>query len=223
MKAKIFQATLERMRSRLNWVIVPIPFDAAKAWGNRGQIRVRGDINGFEFRTSLFPDGRGGHYLLVNRNMQKTGKVRAGQVARFRMEPDRAERTVSLPSELEKIFAQNRSLKRWFERLNFSAQSEICKWVCAVKGGESRVRRAEQIAERMLATMEAERELPPILKIAFANNPHAAAGWNKMSVSRRRGHLLGIFGYKSPESRNKRLAKAIEDAVRVADTGSSTR
>jgi len=79
--AKSFQAVLERMRSRLNWVIVHIPFDVAKLWGKRGQIRVRGEINGFALHTSLFPGGRGGHYLLVNRKMQAGGKAVAGQLA----------------------------------------------------------------------------------------------------------------------------------------------
>jgi hypothetical protein len=37
-----------------------------------------------------------------------------------------------------------------------------------------------------------------------------------MSLSRRRGHLLGIFGYRNPEARARRIAKAIEDAMSLA-------
>jgi len=44
--AKRFEARLERMRSRLNWVIIHAPFDAAQVWGLRGQIKVKGEING---------------------------------------------------------------------------------------------------------------------------------------------------------------------------------
>jgi hypothetical protein len=32
----------------------------------------------------------------------------------------------------------------------------------------------------------------------------------------RRGHLLGIFYYQSPESRQKRAQKAIEEALKIA-------
>ncbi len=53
--AKRFEARLERLRSRLNWVVIRVPFDAAGVWGLRGQIKVKGEINGFAFRTSLFP------------------------------------------------------------------------------------------------------------------------------------------------------------------------
>ena len=62
---KSFQAELERGYSRLNWVIVRIPFDVVRVWGARGLLKVRGEINGFEFRTSLFPTGQGRHVLLV--------------------------------------------------------------------------------------------------------------------------------------------------------------
>jgi len=214
---KSFAATLERMRSRLNWVIVRLPFDAAKVWGLRGQIRVRGDINGFGFRTSLFPNGEGGHFLLVNKRMQKGALAAAGSVVRIRMERDDTEREVSVPSELKRIFAEDRQLSRWHDKLNPSTRNDIAKWVTDPKSGAARVRRAEQIAERMLSVMEAEQELPPVLRVAFARNPGAKQGWDAMSAARRRGHLFGIFYYRNPEGQAKRIGKMMEDANTVAD------
>src|SRR5262249_54808556 len=70
---KSFTATLERGAGALKWVIIHVPFDIGKAWGVRGQLRVKGEINGFAFRTSLFPDGDGGHYMCVNKTMQTGG------------------------------------------------------------------------------------------------------------------------------------------------------
>ena len=61
------------------------------------------------------------------------------------------------------------------------------------------IRRAEQMAERMMLAMDGERELPPILQVAFRRQPKALAGWNAMTPAQRRGHLLGIFYYQSPE------------------------
>ena len=80
--AKEFKSTLERGHSRLNWVIVRIPFDVGKTWGARGQMKVKGEINGFAFRTSLFPTGKGDHVLLVNKRMQTGARAGAGSVAR---------------------------------------------------------------------------------------------------------------------------------------------
>ncbi len=215
--AKSFRATLERIQSRLGWTIIRIPFDVAKIWGTRGQLRVKGEINGFAFRTSLFPARGGGHILLVNKRMQKGGDVRQDMSAQFRLEPDLEERVAVVPVELKHFFKEDAYLRRWFEKLNYSIRNEVGKWIVQVKSLEARVRRAEQMAERLLATMEAERELPPALQLAFARDGRALQGWQRMSPSRRRGQLLAIFYYRSPEARARRIDKVVQEAAAFAE------
>ena len=215
--ARIFQATLQRIDSPLKWVMVRVPFDAGKLWGKRGQLKVKGEINGFAFRTSLFPDGNGGHRLLVNKQMQRGAKVAPGMAARFRLEPDSEIRVVAVPEDLKRAMSGHRSLRRWFDGLNYSARNEISKWIAQPKSSGARSRRAEQMAERMLATMEAEHELPPVLQIALEQNSLAREGWQLMSRLNRRRHLLGIFYYQTPDARARRIAKMIEEAVQFAE------
>lgn len=215
--AKRFEARLERLRSGLNWIIIRVPFDAAKLWGTRGQIKVKGEINGFGFRTSLFPTREGWHFLLVNKKMQKEARAVEGSVARFQMELDREERTVTIPDELKRLLSEDRSLRRWHDELNHSARNDIAKWITEPKSAAARDRRAEQIAERLLAVMEAERELPPILQVAFARHPRAREGWDGMSASRRRGHLFGIFYYRTPDAQARRIDKMLDDANALAE------
>ena len=212
-----FEARLERMRSRLNWVIIYVPFDAAAVWGLRGQIKVKGEINAFPFRTSLFPTREGRHILLVNKRMQQGARTTEGIVARFQMELDREERTVTMPAELKHILKEDRSLRRWYDGLNHSTRNDIAKWIGEPKSAEARVRRAEQIAERLLAVMEAEQELPPVLQRAFALHPRAREGWDGMSVSRRRGHLFGIFYYRTRDAQARRIDKMLDDATALAE------
>jgi len=218
--AKSFKAVLERMPSNLGWVIVRIPLDVPKIWGTRGSLKVKGEINGFEFRTSLFPTGRGFHYLLVNKRMQAGAGAYPGDTAEFRLEPDTVKREAILPSELERALNEDRSLRKWYDKLSYSMRKWIGDWVAQPKSPGARFRRSEQIAERLFATMEAERVLPPILKAAFARDPRAMVGWQRMTVNQRRGHLLGIFGYRTPEACDRRVAKAIQEALAVAERGS---
>ncbi len=201
----------------LKWTIVRIPFDVAKLWGTRGQVKVKGEINGFAFRTSLLSSGDGHHVLLVNKRMQAGAKARVGTVAQIRLGLDTEERIITVPRELELVLAEDPAMRRWFDKLGYSTRKYLTDTVTAIKGADARVRKAEQVAERLLAAMEAERELPPILRVAFANDPRALKGWKKMSALQRRGHLLGIFYYMSPAARARRVAKAMEDARRRAD------
>jgi uncharacterized protein YdeI (YjbR/CyaY-like superfamily) len=213
--SKSFKATLEILRSGLGWVIARVPFDVAKTWGTR-RPKVKGEINGFPFRTTLFPKRTGGHFVLVNKRMQRGSGTVPGSVAQFRLELDTEVRTVIAPAELKRAMAGERALERWYDALNYSTRKYIADWITDVKSGEARTRRAEQIAERLLSTMEAEQELPPLLRLAFARTPHALEGWQRMSPSQRRGQLLAIFYYRNPEARAQRVAKAVEAAAEYA-------
>ncbi|MGD1096129.1 MAG: YdeI/OmpD-associated family protein [Bryobacteraceae bacterium] len=213
---KSFKAVLERMQSRLNWVIIRIPFDVAKVWGVRGQLKVKGEINSFAFRTSLFPARTGGHILLVNKRMQAGAGTGPGDTARFHLEPDTEERVASVPEELEPVLSEDPALQRWFDGLNYSTLRDISHWITDVKSPEARQRRADQMAERLLAVMEAEQELPPALRLAFAQDVLAQEGWKRMSPAQRRGQLFAIFYYRTPDARARRLAKVIQAAHELA-------
>jgi uncharacterized protein YdeI (YjbR/CyaY-like superfamily) len=212
-RVKRFKAVLERLPSRLNWTIIRLPFDAVRFYGVRGQINVKGTINGFAFRTCLFPVKTGGHFLLVNKKMQKAAGARLSSIAEVCLEPDMERRVAAMPDPLKRIIRSDRSLLRWYhDELNQSTKNDIAKWIDEPKTHQARDRRAHQMAERLMAVMEAEHELPPILQRAFAANPQAREGWEKMSAPRRRAHLFGIFYYSTPESRARRIEKMMAEA-----------
>lgn len=218
---KSFKATLERLRSNLGWIIVWIPFNVHNVWGSRGRLKVRGAINGFAFRTSLFPTRKGEHFLLVNKKMQDGAGRREGSTADFWLEPDLEERIVAVPAEMKRILAEDRSFRAWFDTLNYSIRKWLTDWITQPKSAASRARRAEQVAEQLFSAMEAERELPPAVKLAFTRDPRALEGWNLMSPSHRRGQLIAIFYYRSPDSRARRVEKVVEEAIALAEKKSS--
>jgi len=212
--SKKFRGLLEPY-PKLSWTIVKLPFDIATAWKKRNRLRVKGTVNGFPFRTSLFGSFADGHFLLVNKQMQKGAGATVGGMVEVTVEPDIEERNSSIPPELAKLLKQHSQLRKWYEQLSPSARDDISRTVNGPKSSEARRRRAEQTAERMMLAMEGERELPPILQMQFTRYPQARAGWEAMTPVQRRGHLLGIFYYQSPESREKRARKAIDDALKI--------
>jgi uncharacterized protein YdeI (YjbR/CyaY-like superfamily) len=222
--AKSFTAVLEPDRTRLRWVIARIPFNPIKAWPKRRGMRVRGEISpvksktgGFAFRTSLFPASSGnGHFLLVNKKMQAAAEATAGSQVRIRLEPDMEERMAVTPPELARALKGDRRLPKWFAGMCYSHRKEIGDWVAEPKSADLRLKRAEQMAERLLLTLEGEIEPPPILLAAFLRQPLARQGWEAMTPTQRRNHLLGIFYYQTADARERRAAKAIEEALRVA-------
>ena len=205
-----FRAALQKGDRALGWTVVHVPFAPGDVWTEMIRLRVKGEVNGFAFRTSLFPqEGGGAFYLLVNRAMQEGAGVRLGAEAEFVLEPDLEPRTAELPDELAVLLEEEEGLRSWYEGLTEYTRREIGKWVAGVKSDVARLRRAEQMAERLLATMDAERELPPLIAGALRKNSKAMAGWEKMPLGQRRGHLMGIFYYRTPEAQRKRLEKMV--------------
>jgi uncharacterized protein YdeI (YjbR/CyaY-like superfamily) len=218
---KSFKAVLEPLRNGLGWVIARVPFDVAKAWPERRRLRVRGEIEGFAFRTSLFAASDGqGHFLLVNKKMQAGAKAAVGERVRISLQPDLEERAVETPPELTRALKGDRRLPKWFAGLSDSMRREIGKWVSEPKSAASRQKRADGMAERLLLTLEGEIDTPPILQAAFQRVPLARKGWEAMTPLQRRRQLLSIFYNQSADARERRAGKAVEEALRVAKRGS---
>jgi uncharacterized protein YdeI (YjbR/CyaY-like superfamily) len=214
--AKTFTATLEHLGPGLGWTIARVPFDPREVWAKMIRLRVRGAVNGFAFRTSLFPFRDGGFFVLVNKAMQRGGGAYVGDAAEFKLEADLEAREAELPDELAVLLDDEPGLRAWYEELTEYTRREIGKWVLGVKSDEARMRRAEQMAERLLATMEAEEELPPLIVAAFRRRPKARAGWEKMTAAQRRNALMAVFYYQTPEAREKRLQKVCDEAEKRA-------
>jgi uncharacterized protein YdeI (YjbR/CyaY-like superfamily) len=216
-KPKSFTALLESVGDKLRWVIARVPFDIAKAWPERNGRRVRGEINGFAFRTSLFLEKGGkAHILLVNRKMQAGAKAGPGDRVRITLEPDFEDRPSDMPIEFERALKGARGLRKYFEAISPSMQKGFTNHVGEPKSAASRRKRADQMAEALLMAMEGEQEPPPILRAAFQRQPLAEAGWKAMTPIKRRNHLLGIFYRQTAEGREQRTQQAIEDALRLA-------
>jgi uncharacterized protein YdeI (YjbR/CyaY-like superfamily) len=212
---KSFTAVLERDGTALQWIVARVPAQIAKACGRK----IRGDIDGFAFRTTLFPHPRGGGLVvLVNKKMRTAAKVEVGAAVRIRLERDPEERPTETPAELEKELRGDRALRQWYLKLSPSMRREAVKWISEPKSPESRQKRAVKMAERLLQAMEGELEPPPVLRAIFQRQPLARAGWEALTPVQRRNHLLGIFYYETPEARERRAAKAVDEALRRAAT-----
>lgn len=212
-----FTALLERDGTALRWVVARVPFDVKKVWPESGR-KVRGEIEGFAFRTTLFPHPhRGCMVLLVNRKMQAAAGVRVGAKAKIVLEPDLEERPAEIPPELKALIRGERDLQRWIERLSPSNRREIGKWIGEPKAAASRQRRAERMAERLMLAMEGEIEPPPVLRAIFQRQPCARAAWQALTQVERRNHLLGIFYYQTVDGRERRAERAVKAAIESAE------
>jgi uncharacterized protein YdeI (YjbR/CyaY-like superfamily) len=179
---------------------------------------VKGTANGFPFKTSIFPKTDGAHFLLVNKQVQKgAGNIQVGDKVDIVIEPDLGERTVEVPTILKKALSEDKSLWKDFNEFNYSMQKYIVDHRMEPKSDEAKKRRAEQMAVRLMESMDGAEVTPPILEQYLVNNPKARKGWETMPRSHRRQHLFGIFGLVDPEAKARRIRKALEEMVKYSE------
>lgn len=146
---KKFKALAEGAGPNNAWCFIAVPFDAAKEWGTRGRIAVKGTLNGFPYRTNIQPmEGR--HWLTFNKQLQAGAKAKAGDMVSVVMERDTEERTVEVPQELASLFRRNKEAKELWDNLAFTHRKEYAQWISGAKQEETRKRRAIKAIGMML-------------------------------------------------------------------------
>ena len=145
MKKLKFTAELEG-REGSEVAALKAPFDVEEVFGTRGQVKVRGTVNGFPFRSSLMPMG-GCHRMVINKTMREGAGVKGGDTATFVMERDEEERTVEAPPALKKELAKSKKAQAKWETLSFTHKKEMARSITEAKQEGTRVRRLAKVME----------------------------------------------------------------------------
>ena len=112
---------------------------------------------------------------------------------------------------LSRELRRYKRLQKFFDSLEISQRIWIIEGIQSAKREETRQRRAARAAEWLMEVMEAERDLPPAFKIAFARSPKARRAWEARDPVYRRATLLQIFSRPGAVSRAKAVPALIAE------------
>jgi hypothetical protein len=136
-----FHSSLQTVGST---VLVRLPDEASRSLPSRGQVSVRGTINGHDFETVVEPDGRKGHWIRVTQKLQKAAGLRPGDSVKVDIEatsewpeadvpPDLAAALEAAPAGVQASWHDITPMARW----------EWVRWVNATANPATRERRVE--------------------------------------------------------------------------------
>ena len=126
-----------------------IPFNVEEVFGTRARVPVTGTINGFAFRSSIFPQGNGVHYMVVNKTMREGAKVRVGDRVEVLLERDDAPRVVKPPPDFARALKASKAASARWEKLSYTHQKEYVKSIEEAKKPETRARRIEKALDQL--------------------------------------------------------------------------
>jgi hypothetical protein len=131
------------LRNTGGWTIVTLPDDASARLPSRGQVAVKGVMNGHAFQTVLEPDGRRGHWLKVDTKLQQALVLRAGETVALEVEPTKDWPEPDIPRDFRSALADAPDISELWKDITPMARWEWVRWINATKNPDTRKRRVE--------------------------------------------------------------------------------
>jgi Domain of unknown function (DUF1905)/Bacteriocin-protection, YdeI or OmpD-Associated len=139
-----FEAVLIRPEGVGTWTYLNIPGEISAIFSSKGQVKVKGTINEYPFRSTALPRGDGTHYLVVGKEIRERIQSNQGDTVRVVLELDKDERLVEVPVELKRALANHPQAAEAFEEMTFSHKKEWVNWIFSAKKAETRQNRIEK-------------------------------------------------------------------------------
>ena len=147
--AKMFRPTAtEKIGS---WTLLTLPKNASAKLPSRGMTMVEGTINGFPFRAALEPDGKGSHWLRVNKAMHDAAGADAGDTVTVEITRAGEEPEIRVPMDLRKALAAAPLAQAFWSEITPMARRDWILWISSAKQPETRRCRIEKACD-MLAS-----------------------------------------------------------------------
>ncbi|MGH2670121.1 MAG: YdeI/OmpD-associated family protein, partial [bacterium] len=127
---------------------VELPPAVVAALGTKSRVRLRGQLNGVEFRSNTATYG-GRRRLGVHKAVREAAGASFGDRVEILWEVDDSPREVSVPPELSDALASEPELAQAYQKMSFSHRNEYATWVAEAKRPETRARRAAQTLDRL--------------------------------------------------------------------------
>jgi Domain of unknown function (DUF1905)/Bacteriocin-protection, YdeI or OmpD-Associated len=142
-----FDATLSTIGTT---AVLRLPEAASEALPSRGQVAVRGTVNGAGFQTVLEPDGNRGHWMKVDGTLRHAAGIGAGDSAALVIEVTRDWPEPGVPGDLgAALAAAPPKVQQLWHQITPMARWEWVRWVNATSNPGTRRRRVQVSISKM--------------------------------------------------------------------------
>jgi Domain of unknown function (DUF1905)/Bacteriocin-protection, YdeI or OmpD-Associated len=149
--------------------IVRLPETASRKLPSRGQVAVRGTLNGHGFQTVLEPDGTFGHWMRIDGKLKRSAALNAGDSVTVEVESLKEWPEANVPRDLETaLAAAPRKIQEVWEDITPMARWEWVRWINATPNLDTRKRRVEVT----ISKMKSGKRRPCCFNLAACTDPN---------------------------------------------------
>lgn len=122
-------------------VFADFPFDSVNIFGTKKPVRVKVTIEKKIYSMSLLPDGKGGHWLHIKKDIRTVINKEEGDTVKIILEKDNSPKTVEIPEYLQWLLDNDEEISEYFKKLPFSAKKFWIDFIQEPKNDETKVDR----------------------------------------------------------------------------------
>ena len=149
--------------------ILRLPEKASRKLPSRGQVAVKGTINGHRFQTVLEPDGNFGHWMKIDRKLQKAAALSADDAATIAIESVNDWPEPNVPQDLKRaLAAAPQKIQGLWKAITPMARWEWVRWVNATQDPDTRKRRVAV----SISKMKSGKRRPCCFNLAACTDPN---------------------------------------------------
>lgn len=134
-----------------DWIVLRLPKEESAKLPSRGQVMVKGTINGYAFQTALEPDGDWSHWLHVDESMQKMAQVKVGEPAELAIDSTKDWPEPNIPADWQETIDTNAEVRARWEAVTPMARWEWLRWIASTNNPDTRKHRIEVSCSKLLA------------------------------------------------------------------------
>jgi hypothetical protein len=154
-----------------DWTILKLPESASEKLPSRGQVMVKGTINGHDLQMVLEPDGYWGHWFKLDEKLQKAANVNAGDAVTLEIAPSKDWPEPNIPHDFSKaLAAAPLSVQDLWIKITPMARWEWIRWVNATSNMDTRERRVEV----SISKLRSGKRRPCCFNLAACTDPDLA-------------------------------------------------
>ena len=168
-----------------SWTLLTLPKNASAKLPSRDMTMVEATINGFPFRAALEPNGKGSHWLRVNKALHDAAGADVGDTVTVEITRAGEEPEIRVPMDLRKALAAAPPAQALWADITPIARRDWILWVSSAKQPETRRSRIENACD-MLAS--GKRRVCCFPGINWLTKNHATSGetWLPLPNSKNR-------------------------------------
>jgi len=153
MKAYKFKAEIKK-HPQVNAAFIEFPYSVEEEFGTKGQVKVRVEFDGYEYRGSLAKMGHHCHCVGITQEIRKAIGKEPGDIIQVVLTKDESPRIVEVPEDLAALLNNNPEAKKYFDDLSYTHKKEYVEWTVSAKKAETRESRLKKTLEMLTSKVK---------------------------------------------------------------------